>query len=461
MNATLNNFAEIVKVSGVSKIPIPGSDEVWKVPRLYVWFLNTTFITLFSTAVHLLFDSMAGYAFAKRKFPGSNVLFVTILAALMIPPQVTLVPLYLMITQWKLVNTYAGVILPGLADVIGIFLLKQYIQTLPGELEEAARMDGASEWTIYTKIILPLTTPALAVTAIFSFQRYWNTFIWPLIVLQNPDMFTLQVGLAYVRTSEFGTNYGLLLAGAALAAIPMIIFFFAFQRHFMQGLRIGAIKGYQVELVVPSNISEERRKALNAYGARMIFTDPLLGSDGALLEAKRIYESDPHRYFKGDQYNNPSNWEAHYETTGVEILQQSRGKVTHFIAGVGTGGTLMGIGRRLKEFNPEIRLFGVQPDNGFHGIEGLKHIETAIRPAIYDESILDGTFFVKTEDAYEMAIRLAREEGLWVGLSSGAAFWASLRLAESIDRGTIVTIFPDGVGKGLCSGSSICSLNAT
>ena len=242
-NATLNNFVAVVKASGVSKIPIPGTDEVWQVPRIYLWFVNTAFITLLSTAVHLLFDSMAGYAFAKRKFPGANVLFAMILAALMIPPQVTLVPLYLMITQWKLVNTYAGVILPGLADVIGIFLLKQYIQTLPGELEEAARMDGASEWTIYTKIILPLTTPALAVTAIFSFQRYWNTFIWPLIVLQNPDMFTLQVGLAFVHTGEFGTNYGLLLAGAALAAIPMIIFFFAFQRYFMQGLRIGAIKG--------------------------------------------------------------------------------------------------------------------------------------------------------------------------------------------------------------------------
>lgn len=243
MNATLDNFTEIVRASGVSKISIPGTDEVWRVPRLYLWFVNTTLITLLSTAVHLLFDSMAGYAFAKRKFPGANVLFALILAALMIPPQVTLVPLYLMITQWKLVNTFAGVILPGLADVIGIFLLKQYIQTLPGELEEAARMDGASEWTIYTKIILPLTTPALAVTAIFSFQRYWNSFIWPLIVLQNPDLFTLQVGLAFVHTGEFGTNYGLLLAGAALAAIPMIIFFFAFQKYFMQGLRIGAIKG--------------------------------------------------------------------------------------------------------------------------------------------------------------------------------------------------------------------------
>jgi cysteine synthase B len=207
---------------------------------------------------------------------------------------------------------------------------------------------------------------------------------------------------------------------------------------------IGAIKGYRVELVVPANVSEERKKALEAYGVSLIFTDPLMGSDGALLEAKRIYEADRNRYFKGDQYNNPSNWRAHYETTGLEILHQSKGRITHFIACVGTGGTLMGTGRRLKEYNPRMRLFGVQPDSGFHGIEGLKHIETAIRPGIYDESILDGTFFVKTEDAYEMMTRLAKEEGLWVGPSSGAALWASLKLAESIDRGVIVTIFPDG-----------------
>jgi cysteine synthase B len=207
---------------------------------------------------------------------------------------------------------------------------------------------------------------------------------------------------------------------------------------------IGAIKGYRVELVVPANVSEERKKALKAYGAKLVLTDPLMGSDGALLEAKRIYETSPHRYFKGDQYNNLSNWRAHYETTGVEILEQSRGKLTHFIAGVGTGGTLIGAGRRLREYNPDIRIFGVQPDSGFHGIEGLKHIETAIRPGIYDESIPDGTVFVKTEDAYEMTTRLAKEEGLWVGPSSGAAFWASLKLAESIDRGLIVTVFPDG-----------------
>ncbi len=242
-NATLNNFTEIIRTAGTSKIPIPGSAEPLVIPRIYLWFINTAFIAIFSTAVHVLFDSMAGYAFAKRKFPGSNVLFWLILAALMIPGQVTLVPLYLMITRMGLVNTFPGVILPGLADVIGIFLLKQYIQTLPSELEEAARIDGASEWMIYTKIILPLTVPALAVTAIFSFQRYWNSFLWPLIVLQTPDLFTLQVGLSFIHTSEFGTNYGMMMAGAALAAIPMIIFFFAFQKYFMQGLRIGAIKG--------------------------------------------------------------------------------------------------------------------------------------------------------------------------------------------------------------------------
>ena len=243
VNATLNNFVEIVQKSGNGKLRLFNPDQFVKMPRLYLWFINTAFITLLSTAVHVLFDSMAGYAFAKKKFPGSNVLFWLILAALMIPGQVTLVPLYLMITKFKLVNTFAGVILPGLADVIGIFLLKQFIQTLPGELEDAARVDGASEWGIYQRIILPLSAPALAVTAIFAFQRYWNSFLWPLIVLQSPDLFTLQVGLSYVHTSEFGTNYGLLMAGAALAAVPMIIFFFAFQKYFMQGLRIGAIKG--------------------------------------------------------------------------------------------------------------------------------------------------------------------------------------------------------------------------
>lgn len=243
VNATLNNFADIIRMSGRGKLLLLGAQSNVAMPRLLLWFVNTAFIALFSTGVHLLFDSMAGYAFAKRKFPGSRLFFGMILAALMIPGQVTLVPLYRMVTQWRLINSYAGVILPGLADVIGIFLLKQFIQTLPGELEEAARIDGASEWSIYARIIVPLSAPALAVTAIFAFQRYWNAFLWPLLVLTSYDLFTLQVGLAYIHTSEFGTNYGLLMAGASMAAIPMIIFFFAFQRYFMQGLRIGAIKG--------------------------------------------------------------------------------------------------------------------------------------------------------------------------------------------------------------------------
>ena len=207
---------------------------------------------------------------------------------------------------------------------------------------------------------------------------------------------------------------------------------------------IGAVKGYRVELVVPANVSDERKKTLLAYGAKLIFTDPILGSDGALLEAQRIYGKNPDRYFKGDQYNNSSNWKAHYDTTGVEILNQSKWRITHFVAGVWTGGTLIGAVRRLKEYHSQIRIYGVQPDSGFHGIEGLKHIETAIRPRIYDDSILDGTFYVKTEEAYGMAIRLAKEEGLLVGPSSGAAFWAALKLAETIGLGLIVTIFPDG-----------------
>ena len=212
-------------------------------PRLYLWFINTAIITIFSTAVHVLFDSMAGYAFAKRKFPGSNLFFWMILAALMIPGQVTLVPLYLMITKLKLVNTFAGVILPGLADVIGIFLLKQFIQTLPGELEDAARVDGASEWGIYTRIVLPLSAPGAGGDGDLCVPALLELVPVAAHGAAKPRLFTLQVGLSFVHTSEFGTNYGLLMAGAALAAIPMIIFFFAFQKYFMQGLRIGAIKG--------------------------------------------------------------------------------------------------------------------------------------------------------------------------------------------------------------------------
>lgn len=241
-NPTLENIVNLIQLSGTGGLRVVGLENV-RMSRMALWFVNTLLLALVSTGIHVVFDTMAGYAFAKRKFPGSNLFFWMILAALMIPGQVTLVPLYLMITQMKLVNTFPGVLLPGLADVIGIFLLKQYIQTMPRELEEAARMDGASEWKTFTNVIVPLAAPAMAVTAIFAFQRYWNSFLWPLVVLQNPDLFTLQVGLSYLYNSEFGTNYGLLMSGAALASIPMIIFFFSFQRYFMQGLRVGAVKG--------------------------------------------------------------------------------------------------------------------------------------------------------------------------------------------------------------------------
>lgn len=242
-NPTLQNFVDILRFSGTGKLELPFMAEPVKMARLLLWFLNTTFYAAVSTALHVVFDSMAGYAFAKRKFPGSNLFFWLILAALMIPGQVTLVPLYLMVVKMGLNNSFLGLILPGLADVIGIFLLKQFIQTIPRELEEAARIDGASEIGIYAGVIMPLSVPALAVTAIFSFQRYWNAFLWPLVITQSPDKFTLQVGLSYIQNSEFGTNYGILMSGAALAAIPMILFFFAFQKYFVQGLRIGAVKG--------------------------------------------------------------------------------------------------------------------------------------------------------------------------------------------------------------------------
>ncbi|MDR5694391.1 MAG: cysteine synthase family protein [Armatimonadota bacterium] len=207
---------------------------------------------------------------------------------------------------------------------------------------------------------------------------------------------------------------------------------------------IGAIKGYQVELVVPGNVSEERRKIIAAYGARIIVSDPLEGSDGAIRVARRIYEENPDRYFMPDQYNNPENWRAHYHTTGVEILEQTGGRVTHFVAGIGTSGTLMGVGRRLKEFNPAIEVIAVEPDSPLHGIEGLKHMETAIVPGIYDPRVHDRKIHVRTEDAYAMARRLAREEGLFVGQSAGAAMVAALEVARSLEEGVVVVIFPDG-----------------
>jgi len=206
------------------------------------WLVNTLLIAGSITAFHLLFDSMAGYAFAKRRFPGRNVLFWLVLSTLTVPAQVTLIPVFFLVKDLNLLDSYPGVILPGFADVFGVFLMKQYIQTLPSELESAGRVDGASEWQIYQHIILPLCTPALAVLAIFTFQRYWNTFILPLVVLRDSFKYPIQVGLATLQ-GEFNTDYGMLMTGAAVAAIPMMLMFFTFQRYFVEGIRIGGVKG--------------------------------------------------------------------------------------------------------------------------------------------------------------------------------------------------------------------------
>lgn len=206
------------------------------------WVVNSLAVAISITAFHVIFDTMAGYAFAKRRFPGRNVLFWLILSTLMIPDHVTLVPKYIVARETGLLDTLWAIILPGTASVFGIFLMRQYIQTLPGELIDAGRIDGASEPGIFFRIILPLCKPALAALAIFTFVRYWNDFLWPLIVLTDDANFTLPVGVASLQ-GEFGTDYGVIFAGAALAALPMIIFFLVFQRYFLEGVRMGAVKG--------------------------------------------------------------------------------------------------------------------------------------------------------------------------------------------------------------------------
>lgn len=207
---------------------------------------------------------------------------------------------------------------------------------------------------------------------------------------------------------------------------------------------IGAAKGYRVKLCVPANAGEHTIKILKIYGASVVRTDPLKGSDGAILEARRLYKGSPDIYFYADQYNNEANWQAHYETTALEIIKQTDGKVTHFVAGLGTSGTFIGTGRRLREFNPDIKLISVQPDSPLHGLEGLKHIQTSIVPGIYDPNFADMNINISTEEAYECVKRLAKIEALLVGISSGAALSASLKIAASITDGFIVTVFPDG-----------------
>jgi cysteine synthase B len=207
---------------------------------------------------------------------------------------------------------------------------------------------------------------------------------------------------------------------------------------------IGASRRYRVRLCVPANVTPERKQVLLAYGAELVLTDPMDGSDGAIREARRIFERDPDQYFYPDQYSNPANWRAHYDTTAVEIIEQTEGRLTHFVAGLGTSGTFVGTARRLREWNASVGLTSVQPLSPLHGLEGLKHMESAIVPAIYDATLADRDERVATEDAYSLVLRLAREEGILVGPSSGAALAACLRIANDIDRGVIVTIFPDG-----------------
>jgi S-sulfo-L-cysteine synthase (O-acetyl-L-serine-dependent) len=205
---------------------------------------------------------------------------------------------------------------------------------------------------------------------------------------------------------------------------------------------IGAALGYQVELAIPENAGEKRRIA-ETFGARVILTDALEGSDGAIVEAQERFRKNPTRYFMPDQYNNPDNWKAHYHGTANEIWEQTQGKVTHFVAGIGTSGTLMGTGRRLKELNPKIEIVAVEPATPLHGLEGLKHMESSIVPGIYDPKVHDRKISVYTEDAYEMVVRVAREEGLLIGYSCGAALQGAFEVAQGLQEGVVVTVLPD------------------
>ncbi|HEY6401520.1 MAG TPA: cysteine synthase family protein [Blastocatellia bacterium] len=212
---------------------------------------------------------------------------------------------------------------------------------------------------------------------------------------------------------------------------------------------VAAARGYRVKLCLPKNASEERKRILEAYGAELVLTDPLAGSDGAILAVREIVAADPDKYFYPDQYNNPANWRAHYETTGVEIFDQTGGRVTHFVAGLGTSGTFVGAGRRLRELKPAVKLISMQPDSPFHGLEGLKHMETAIVPGIYDPGLADEEIEVDTEEAHTMVKRLARREGWFVGISSAANVVAAIKVAERIEEGVIVTILADDASKYL------------
>jgi S-sulfo-L-cysteine synthase (O-acetyl-L-serine-dependent) len=215
---------------------------------------------------------------------------------------------------------------------------------------------------------------------------------------------------------------------------------------------VGAAKGYRVKLVMPGNVSAERKALVTAYGAEIVYSDAGEGSDGAIRLVRDLVSLDPDGYFYPDQYSNPANPKAHYDGTAVEILEQTGGRITHFIAGLGTTGTFVGTSRRLKEHDPSIRTIAVQPEDAFHGLEGLKHLPTAIVPGIWTPGLADEVWGAPTEEAYDIARRVARTEGLLVGHSSGAALWAARRVAQTITEGVIVTVFPDSGDRYLSTG---------
>jgi cysteine synthase B len=212
---------------------------------------------------------------------------------------------------------------------------------------------------------------------------------------------------------------------------------------------IGAALGYKVTLALPSNASAERKRILRALGAELILTDPMEGTDGAIRAIRALVAERPERFFYSDQYNNPANVQAHYETTGAEIWSQTEGRATHFVAALGTCGTFVGTGRRLRDERPGMRLIAVQPDGPYHALEGVKHLATAIVPGIYDPTLADETLEISSEEAFEMARRLARAEGLMVGISAAANVAAALRVARELDTGVVVTMLCDGAAKYL------------
>lgn len=214
----------------------------------------------------------------------------------------------------------------------------------------------------------------------------------------------------------------------------------------------GAALGYSVELVIPENINIERKKTLQAFGAKIVYSDPLEGSDGAIHIARKLKKEEPDKYFMPDQYNNPANPKSHYDTTAMEIWNQTEGRITHFIAGLGTSGTFMGTSKRLKELNPNVWTIAVEPAEALHGLEGMKHMPTSIVPGIYDAEFPDELSRVTTEDAYYTMKELLKREGIFIGHSSGAVAFATLEYAKRLEEGVLVTVFPDGGYRYLSGG---------